>query len=270
MASPAQCEANRANAQGSTGPSTVEGKSASSRNATKFGLFATNNCILPGEEREYEVLCKHPWLELDPVGALEEATAAEYVRAVWRLRRCAMAEERLGWRSEWFQQDSNRERHEDLPPSDPAIHPQTMAAQTSVDRARAQAQNCMRRAKAELDKLQATRSTRTIAQNEPDSDACLSQDESVLQTNPIRSPFPNRAPRPGRSPLQGRTHLAKFLARADQASPPPCAVSCTVTPTLELRRPRSSRRRQRSESRPDRGGGSIDAQRQRVVRIARA
>ena len=135
MASPAQCEANRANAQASTGPSTDAGKAASSRNATKFGLFATNNCILPGEEREYEVLCKRLWIELDPVGALEEATAAEYVRAVWRLRRCAMAEERLGWRSEWFQQDSNRERHEDLPPCDPAIHPQTMAAQASIDRA---------------------------------------------------------------------------------------------------------------------------------------
>jgi hypothetical protein len=86
MTSPAQCEANRVNAQASTGPSTAAGKSASSRNATKFGLFATNNRILPGEQREYDTLCKRLWLELDPVGALEEATAAEYVRAVWRLR----------------------------------------------------------------------------------------------------------------------------------------------------------------------------------------
>ncbi|HKD09995.1 MAG TPA: hypothetical protein VKB79_29075 [Bryobacteraceae bacterium] len=185
MASPAQCEANRANAQASTGPSTAAGKSASSRNATKFGLFATNNCILPGEELEYDTLCKRLWLELDPVGALEEATAAEYVRAVWRLRRCAMAEERLGWRSEWMQQDSNAQRQEDLPPADPAINQDTMAAQASVDRARAQAQNSMRRAKAELDKLQATRSTRTISQNEPNSDARSSEDEAVLQNEAV-------------------------------------------------------------------------------------
>jgi hypothetical protein len=192
MASPAQCEANRANAQASTGPSTAEGKSASSRNATKFGLFATNNCILPGEEREYDTLCKRLWLELDPVGALEEATAAEYVRAVWRLRRCVMAEERLGWRSEWLQQDSNRENHEDLPPADPAINQQTMAAQASVDRARTQAQNCMRRAKAELDKLQATRSSRTISQNEPNSEARSLQDEAALQNeaNSVTLPKP--------------------------------------------------------------------------------
>jgi hypothetical protein len=185
MASPAQCEANRANAQASTGPSTPEGKAASSRNAIKFGLFATNNCILPGEQGEYDTLCKRLWLELDPVGALEEATAAEYVRAVWRLRRCAVAEERLGWRSEWLQQDSNRENHEDLPPADPAINQQTMAAQASVDRARTQAQNCMRRAKAELDKLQATRSTRTISQNEPNADVASSQDEADLQNEAV-------------------------------------------------------------------------------------
>ncbi|HKD05618.1 MAG TPA: hypothetical protein VKB79_06925 [Bryobacteraceae bacterium] len=197
MASPAQCEANRVNAQASTGPSTVEGKSVSSRNATKFGLFATNNCILPGEEREYDTLCKRLWLELGPVGALEEATAAEYVRAVWRLRRCAMAEERLGWRSEWLQQDSNAQRQEDLPPADPAINQDTMAAQASVDRARAQAQNCMRRAKAELDRLQATRSTRMISQNEPNSDALPSQDEAVLQNeaNSVAAPKPIAPPR---------------------------------------------------------------------------
>jgi len=181
MASPAQCEANRANAQASTGPSTAAGKSTSSRNATKFGLFATNTCILPGEEREYDTLCKRLWLELGPFGALEEATAAEYVRAVWRLRRCAMAEERLGWRSEWSQQDSNAQRNENLPPADPAINQDTMAAQASVDRARAQAQNCMRRARTELDKLQATRSTRTISQNEANSEALPSQGEAVLQ-----------------------------------------------------------------------------------------
>jgi hypothetical protein len=227
MASPAQCEANRANAQASTGPSTAEGKSASSRNATKFGLFATNNCILPGEEREYEVLCKRLWIELDPVGALEEATAAEYVRAVWRLRRCAMAEERLGWRSEWFQQDSNRERHEDLPPSDPAIHTHTMAAQASVDRARAQAQNCMRRAKTELDKLQATRSTRTISQNEPDCDALPSQDEALLQNeaNALAPPKP-AAPAP----------IAPPRSHSSRNAPCPCGSGLSVAMCLFVNR----------------------------------
>ena len=210
MASQAQHIANRANAQASTGPATAAGKSTSSRNATKFGLFATNNCVLPGEQPEYAALCNRLWRELDPVGALEEATAAEYVRAVWRLRRCAMAEERLGWRSEWFQQDYNHRNNENLPPSDPAINEQTMAAQTAVDRARAQAQNAMRRAKTELDKLQATRSTRTVSQNEPNSGAGSGREEPVLQNEahlqneadpaaPLTPPAPvapSRSPRP--------------------------------------------------------------------------
>jgi hypothetical protein len=160
-------------------------------------LFLRTENYLLCKGREYDTLCKRLWLELDPVGALEEATAAEYVRAVWRLRRCAMAEERLGWRSEWLQQDSNAQRQEDLPPADPAINQDTMKAQASVDRARAQAQNCMRRAKAELDKLQATRSTRTISQNEPNSDDCSSQDEAILQNEPnsVTRPKPIAPPR---------------------------------------------------------------------------
>jgi hypothetical protein len=72
-----------------------------------------------------------------------------------------------------------------------------MAAQASVDRARAQAQNCMRRAKAELDKLQATRSTRTISQDEPNSDALSTRDEADLQNeaNSIALPRPIAPPR---------------------------------------------------------------------------
>ena len=226
MASPAECVAKRANAQASTGPSTMEGKSASSRNATKFGLFATNNCILPGEEREYEVLCKRLWIELDPLGALEEATAAEYVRAVWRLRRCAMAEERLGWRSEWSQQDSNRERHEDLPPCDPAIHPHTLAAQASVDRARAQAQNCMRRAKAELDKLRPPASMRTISRKtNPIPTALPSQDEALLQNeaNALAPPKPI-APAPIAPPRSHSSRKSPLSLRI-RPDPPPCAAS---------------------------------------------
>lgn len=44
--SPAQIEANRANAQHSTSPRTAEGKSGSSANATKLGLYATRAALL--------------------------------------------------------------------------------------------------------------------------------------------------------------------------------------------------------------------------------
>jgi len=95
MPTQAQIDANRRNAQHSTGPKTEAGKAKSSRNATRFGLFATNACILPGEQEAYDEMCHTLWDDLAPVGGLEEVTAAEYVRATWRLRRCAIAEEQL-------------------------------------------------------------------------------------------------------------------------------------------------------------------------------
>ena len=49
MASPAQIAANRANSQKSTGPRSVEGKSASRLNALKHGIDAVS-IVIPGED----------------------------------------------------------------------------------------------------------------------------------------------------------------------------------------------------------------------------
>ena len=45
MSSQAQTDANRQNSQKSTGPRSIEGKAASSRNALKTGLFAASETI---------------------------------------------------------------------------------------------------------------------------------------------------------------------------------------------------------------------------------
>ena len=56
MATPAQITANQANAQLSTGPRSVEGKSASSLNALKHGVDA-DTTILPGDHLDaYQAL----------------------------------------------------------------------------------------------------------------------------------------------------------------------------------------------------------------------
>ena len=58
MATFAQFAANRANAQKSTGPRSVEGKAASRFNALKHGLDA-QSIVLPGEDpEEYEALAR--------------------------------------------------------------------------------------------------------------------------------------------------------------------------------------------------------------------
>ena len=71
MATPAQLLANRANAQKSTGPRSVEGKAASRFNALKHGLDA-RSIVLPGEDpAEYETLAREYDSSMCPETATE-------------------------------------------------------------------------------------------------------------------------------------------------------------------------------------------------------
>jgi hypothetical protein len=157
MATESQINANRENAKLSSGPKTEEGKAKSSRNNTKFGLFATNNCVQPEEKEDYENFSTALWTTLAPADPVEEVTAAEFVRNAWRLRRCAMAEGTLGEIVARFQASQNKARGTDHPTADPMIYPAYLPTQNAIDRARTSAQSGMRRAKADLDKMQTAR-----------------------------------------------------------------------------------------------------------------
>uniref|UniRef100_Q01W00 Uncharacterized protein n=1 Tax=Solibacter usitatus (strain Ellin6076) TaxID=234267 RepID=Q01W00_SOLUE len=92
MATPAQVTANRANAQQSTGPSSAEGKAASSRNSLKFGLTA-RAAIIPGEDpAELEALTTQYLEEFDPAGAVEQHLVQTMIRAIWMQQRCDRVE----------------------------------------------------------------------------------------------------------------------------------------------------------------------------------
>ena len=92
MASIAQVTANRANAQLSTGPRSVEGKTASSRNATKLGIYS-EALIIPGENpAELEALAAEYEACYRPVGPIESALIEKAVRAQWMERRYARLE----------------------------------------------------------------------------------------------------------------------------------------------------------------------------------
>jgi len=87
-----QREANRHNAQRSTGPKTVEGKNAIRWNALKHGLLA-NAVVLPQEDRaEYERLWAGLAESLQPVGMLEALLVEEIASIYWRRRRAVRAE----------------------------------------------------------------------------------------------------------------------------------------------------------------------------------
>jgi hypothetical protein len=96
MATEAQIKANRLNAQHSTGPRTLEGKVAASRNALTSGLHTRRDYVRPEEQAFYELFIRTFGDELDPRGLLEAAVAEEIASATWRLRLCGQAEARLG------------------------------------------------------------------------------------------------------------------------------------------------------------------------------
>jgi len=87
MSTIAQIDANRRNAQHSTGPKTPEGKAASKRNATKHGLLA-NDAVLAAESMpDFEQLLSAFLDEYRPTSATERSLVRQMANAEWRLRR---------------------------------------------------------------------------------------------------------------------------------------------------------------------------------------
>jgi hypothetical protein len=87
MASVAQIQANRSNAQKSTGPRTAEGKAAASQNAVKHGLLAEQVVIHGEDPAEFDLYREGMLEELAPVGVVESMLAERAVSLAWRLRR---------------------------------------------------------------------------------------------------------------------------------------------------------------------------------------
>jgi hypothetical protein len=92
MATPAQINANRANAQKSTGPRSAEGKSASRFNALKHGIDAAS-IVIPGEDpADYDCLVAQYLHEYRPQSASESFHVDNMIRADWQKRRLETVE----------------------------------------------------------------------------------------------------------------------------------------------------------------------------------
>lgn len=80
-------EANRSNAQSSTGPRTEQGKAAASKNALKHGIFAKSIEFRSDHERaEFQRLLIQCRNELNPVGLLEEFLVDDIAIQFWKLQ----------------------------------------------------------------------------------------------------------------------------------------------------------------------------------------
>ena len=92
MATQSQIDANRRNAQKSTGPTTPEGRAAVRHNALKHGL--TSEVLIPMDEQrpEFDRLCDAFEAEFQPIGPTEESLLENLVAAKWRLGRARKEE----------------------------------------------------------------------------------------------------------------------------------------------------------------------------------
>lgn len=92
MTSLKQIEANRRNAQKSTGPTSAEGQQRASRNALRHGLTA-ETVIVPLEDVEdYEAFEESVAASFDPETAVERELILRLASLLWRLRRATSIE----------------------------------------------------------------------------------------------------------------------------------------------------------------------------------
>lgn len=95
MISDKQLQANRANAQKSTGPKTEIGKSISSKNATVYGLRSALPVIDGEDPAEYNDFRNDMIAQFEPVGPMETLLVDRIVHAAWRIRRIGVIEVQL-------------------------------------------------------------------------------------------------------------------------------------------------------------------------------
>jgi hypothetical protein len=95
MATQKQIQANRRNAQKSTGPRSAEGKAASSQNALKSGIDA-NSLLIRGEDPEaLAALIAEYFRDYQPQTAAERALVDTLIDSEWLLRRMRRVETHL-------------------------------------------------------------------------------------------------------------------------------------------------------------------------------
>ena len=177
-----QIDANRRNAQNSTGPRTSEGKAHSAANGLKHGLTATQ-IVLPSEDAaEFDELAQAFRAEHDPQTPTELILLDQLIAAAWRLRRARSLET-------GFYERQIRPLNHYNPEKDPAEHvtqiylsdigPKSMI--DSLARYESRMERSFYRALAELRKLRASRPP------SPDPEEANLQNEPNFVPTPIES-----------------------------------------------------------------------------------
>jgi hypothetical protein len=175
MPSQKQIEANRNNAQKSTGPKTPEGLLVSSRNAIRHGLTAEQVVISGEEESDSSEIFQAYEAEVQPATVIDHTLVHQIVAAHWRLRRLRQIE--TGFFELQFL-DHKRRLDDDYSGLDNhhklafVVQRDTMSSNMllSLSRYETRLERSFYRALHELRSLQATRPAPSSVPNEPNSE----------------------------------------------------------------------------------------------------
>jgi hypothetical protein len=250
MASQKQIDANRRNAQKSTGPKTPEGKARVSRNALRHGLTAEVAIIEGEDENEFNQFQADFYDHLQPHGPVEAHLVQEVATAAWRLRRIHILETGVFDLRFVDLEKSMEEDYEDLTPHirtaivyrDDTSGPNTL---DNLSRYQARAERSFYKALHELERLQSLRPATTAPppsseprplrlgsssspSPQPPEPQPLAARPDFCQTDPI-APLPAHESEP-RAVASGSSPSSAPLP-----VPPPC-ISSPATPT-EVRIP---------------------------------
>ena len=194
MATDKQTQANRLNAQKSTGPSSVEGKAASSQNALKSGIHAKSQIIRGEDPDDLEALIDQYLLDHHPRTAAERALIDILIDSEWLLRRLRKAEAQL-WEYEFADFEKHHHQfHGSQPLPEKGLHGRayysTQDSFKTLETRRSSLHRTYHRALHDLRLLQSTR--------------------------PIRAPQPEPQPQP-----RGRAPTATAAAASTPPQPQP-------------------------------------------------
>jgi hypothetical protein len=199
MATAAQILANRANAQRSTGPVSIEGKQNSRFGALTHGL-TSKQVVLPHENREeFEQLRAGFMRDYKPANAVEETMVDRIAQAYWRSQRAYAAETAfLANRIESLQ-----EQNPDLDPDAAAalmfIEPAEMARMRLIMRYVNSAERVFNKAVADLQKAQQER-RKLLENEEPAEIGFVSQQPESSRGAGFSLPRPDSSGRPDETP----------------------------------------------------------------------
>jgi hypothetical protein len=122
MTSQAQINANRLNSQKSTGPTSPEGKAASSLNALKSGIHAASHIIRGEDPAALEALTAAFLLQFQPADPNQLALVDTLIAAEWTQRRLRRIEAEL-WNSRDESLDPTHAELSDYPPNPTSSFP---------------------------------------------------------------------------------------------------------------------------------------------------